>query len=180
MPKCNSNVLLLLHFGCCCYISLLLLLHFVDVSFRHSCLPVFAWGRVVLHIYTRNNYCEFLTTYGVNILSVIQSCLKKQFVVFYCHTLYTLLISCRILLSVMALYISVAVFKAALYLINLTVFHPSRYFLSSKKCFLNVTYLHSAFNDDPQMTSITIFFFLVYFFQTYSLIKTIRPSYVNY
>ena len=37
----------------------------VAVIFRHSCLPVFAWRRVMLRFSTRNNCCEFLAFYGV-------------------------------------------------------------------------------------------------------------------
>ena len=49
----------------------------VAVKFRHSCLPVFAWRRVVLRFSTRNNcYSEFLAFYSVITQSVIQSFLK--------------------------------------------------------------------------------------------------------
>ena len=65
--------------------------------FRHLCLPVFAWRRVVLRLLlhfgtraflflpdegscyifsTRNNCCQFLAPYCVNIQSVTQSFLK--------------------------------------------------------------------------------------------------------
>ena len=46
---------------------------YVAVTFRHSCLPVFAWRRVMLRFSTRNNCCEFLAFYAVNTQSVIQS-----------------------------------------------------------------------------------------------------------
>ena len=49
---------------------------YVAVAFRHSCLTVFAWRRVVLRFSTRNNCCEFLAFYGVTTQSVIQSFLK--------------------------------------------------------------------------------------------------------
>ena len=51
----------------------LILTYEVAVAFRHSCLTVFAWRRVVLRFSTRNNCCEFLAFYGVNTQSVIQS-----------------------------------------------------------------------------------------------------------
>ena len=50
-----------------------MLLH-VAVTFRHSCLPVFAWRRVVLVFSTRNNCCEFLVSDGV-----IFQCVTKPF-----------------------------------------------------------------------------------------------------
>ena len=49
---------------------------YVAVAFRHSCLTVFAWRRVVLRFSTQNNCCEFLAFYGVNTQSVIESFLK--------------------------------------------------------------------------------------------------------
>ena len=44
---------------------------YVAVTFRHSCLTVFAWRRLMLP--TWNFCCEFLAFYGVITQSVIQS-----------------------------------------------------------------------------------------------------------
>ena len=48
----------------------------IAVTFRHSCLPVFAWRRIVLRFSTRNNCCKFLAFYGVFTQSVLQSFMK--------------------------------------------------------------------------------------------------------
>ena len=45
---------------------------YVAVAFRHSCLTVFAWRRVVLRFPTRKNCCEFLASDTVIFQSVIK------------------------------------------------------------------------------------------------------------
>ena len=45
----------------------------VAILFRQSCLPVFAWRRIVLRFLNRNSCCEFLATDGVILQNDYQS-----------------------------------------------------------------------------------------------------------
>ena len=54
---------------------------YIAVTFWHSFLPVFAWRRVVLHFFDKNNCCEFLAFYGVITESVVQLSKERIYVV---------------------------------------------------------------------------------------------------
>ena len=72
----------------CCFLSYKKVHNkYVAVIFRHSCLPVFAWKKVVLRFSPRSNCSEFLVSYGVTFQSVIKSFFKTPVfdaLLFYC------------------------------------------------------------------------------------------------
>ena len=55
----------------------------VDIILRHSCLPSFAWRKILLHFFYQNNCLKFLAFYGVNLQSV-QLLQVKSFYIYIC------------------------------------------------------------------------------------------------